>query len=101
MKYYLYISSAKLEMLYPQVAPSVKEKKAAEWKIDLKFLSYSKRTEGEPNDTQEARLEAVIEALDEAGQIGSVDEPRDYVRGTHAMRWGIYGDGGNPGGRRG
>jgi hypothetical protein len=96
VKYYLYVSSGKIEMLYPQVADDEKKKKANEWKIDLKYLSYSRKTEREPHDTQEARLEAIVETLDTQGKIGTIEEPKDYFRGRFKMRWGIYADSGRP-----
>ena len=96
LKYYLYISTSKIEMLYPQIADDLKEKKASEWKIDLKFLSYSRKSENEPTNTQQARLEAIVETLNAQEKIGTIKEPREYFRGCFKMRWGIYADSGRP-----
>jgi hypothetical protein len=96
LKYFLYISSSKIEMLYPQISDELKKKKANEWKIDLKFLSYSRKTEKEPHNTQQARLEAIIDTLDQQEKIGTIEGPREYFRGQFKMRWGIYADTGRP-----
>jgi hypothetical protein len=96
LRYYLYISASKIEMLYPQLSADVKEKKAAEWKIDVKFLSYSRKSENEPTDTQPARLEAIVETLNMQEKIGTIEEPREYFAGCIKMRWGIYADNGRP-----
>lgn len=96
LKYYLYISASKVEMLYPQIAADLKEKKAAEWEVDPKFLSHSRKSEDEPTGTQQARLGAIVETLAMQEKIGTIEEPREYFGGCFKMRWGIYADNGRP-----
>jgi hypothetical protein len=43
MKYYVYISDAKIDMLLPQVPHEVKKKMASEFGFDFKLLKGSKR----------------------------------------------------------
>ncbi|MGE5113062.1 MAG: DUF7019 family protein [Acidobacteriaceae bacterium] len=96
IKYFVYISTAKIEMLLPQVDEQLKTKTASEWKLDLKFLSYTRRVEHEPSQTAEAKLAAIVAYLDSKECIGTVDEPKEYFRGRMPMRWGIYEDHGRP-----
>jgi len=96
MKYYIYISDAKVDMLFPQVPHVIKKKVATEWKIDLKVLSTSRKTETEMEDNRIARLDAVVDYIREYGNVGSVDQPDQYIEDTLAMRWGPYGLSQNP-----
>ena len=90
MKFYIYISDAKVDMLFPQVPHDIKKKVALEFKMDLKLLSASRKTETETEDNRIARLETVVDFIQEYGNVGSVDEPDQYVADTLPMRWGPY-----------
>jgi hypothetical protein len=90
MKYYIYISDAKVDMLFPQVPHDIKKKVALEFKMDLKLLSASRKTKTETEDNRVARLETVVDFIQEYGNVGSVDEPDQYVADTLLMRWGPY-----------
>lgn len=92
MKYYVYISDAKIDMLLPQIPHEVKQRLATEFKFDLKLLSVARRSETESEDNRITRLEAVVAFIREYGNIGPVDQPDHYVEGTMEMRWGPYGD---------
>jgi hypothetical protein len=89
MKYYIYISDAKVDMLFPQVPHEIKKKVATEWKMDLKLLSASRRVETEREDNRIARLETVVDFIREYGNIGTVDNPDQYIEDTLPMRWGM------------
>lgn len=92
MKYYLYRSKSKIEMLYSQLTQADKSKKI-KWKFDVK--AASRETETEKGDiTLETRLQAVLRRLEEEDQIGSIDDNRGYIRATLLMRWGLYNDDG-------
>ncbi len=90
MKYYIYISDAKVDMLFPQVPHDIKKKVALEFKMDLKLLSASRKTETESEDNRIARLETVVDFIREYGKVGSVDEPDEYIEDSLPMRWGNY-----------
>ena len=92
MKYYIYISDAKVDMLFPQVPHDIKKKVALEFKMDLKLLSASRKTETETEDNRIARLETVVDFIRQYGDVGSVDDPGEYVADCLTMRWGSYGD---------
>jgi hypothetical protein len=96
LKYYLYISTSKLEMLYNQVASSASDKKSLEWGIDLKAFKLTRKIEAEEEPDQYDKLKEVISALEYSELIGTIDEPKDYVKGTLPMRWGLFRDAGRP-----
>ena len=92
VKYYLYRSDAKLRMLYPQIASHDGRKKTFEWKLTVGFGSVSRKVESQQDLDEDDMLEAVIKALEKAGEVGTVSEPKSYIKGTMPMRWGIYGE---------
>jgi len=92
MKYYVYISDAKVDMLLAQIPHDAKQRLATEFKFDLKLLSASRKTETESDDNRFSRLDAVVTFIREYGNLGTVDEPDEYVEGYLDMRWGPYGE---------
>ena len=92
VKWYLYRSSAKIRMLFPQIAQAGGKKSAVEWKMSAGFGSVSRRVEHEGNIDEEDMLAAVIRELEESRQVGTVYEPNMYIKGVLPMRWGMYDD---------
>jgi hypothetical protein len=45
MKYYVYISDSKLEMLYPQVPHEINKKLTTKFGLDLKVIAAKKKGE--------------------------------------------------------
>lgn len=86
-RYYLYISDTKVDMLLSQIDRRFARKHAAEWGVGLKVFS-AKRTVETREPDQVARLERVMRHLDDFGDVGSVDEPGQFFRGTLGMQWG-------------
>jgi hypothetical protein len=85
MKYYLYISDAKIDMLLPQIPHEAKKKIATEFGFDLKIFKASHKSEEEIEDNRISRLEAVVAFLREYGNVGSVDEPDEFFDGDQEM----------------
>jgi hypothetical protein len=96
MKYYIYVSTVKLDMLYLQVGSAGKDKKSLEWTLDVKAFKVVHKSESEGEPDRHDKLKAVIDALEYSQLVGTVDEPKDYVRGTLPMRYGVYRDSGRP-----
>jgi hypothetical protein len=90
VKYYIYISDAKLDMLAEQVPLPFRMRIAAELKIDIKIFSLSLGHE-RSNETRLAKLRLVENHIDADGLAGTVDEPKAYFRGALPMAWGPYG----------
>ena len=86
MRYYIYISDSKVDMLLPQIPSEAKRKIATEFKIDLKVLSALRKSETETTDNRFSRLEAVCAFIQDYGNVGSVAEPDDYVYGSMPLR---------------
>jgi hypothetical protein len=90
MKYYIYISDTKVDMLLPQVPHDVKKKVATEFGIDLKLLTAKRKTEEDSDENRISRLETVVKFILEYGNVGTVDQPDQYIEDTLPMRWGPY-----------
>ena len=91
MKYYLYISDAKVDMLIQQIPHNVKKNIGPELKFDLKILSASRKTEVVSADDRIGRLEAVCEFIQQFGNVGTVEEPQEYLADVLDMTWETYG----------
>jgi hypothetical protein len=85
MKYYLYISDAKVDMLLPQISPETKRKVATELGIDLKIFKASRKSEEDSDENRISRLETVVEFIRTYGNVGTIDEPDDFIDDTQMM----------------
>ena len=88
MRYYLYISDTKLDMLRAQIPVNKLKAIAAGLKIDLKLLSVSLERKSASDDAF-AKLRAVEKYLEDNDEIGTESEPRSYFRGTTLLKSGI------------
>ena len=96
VKWYLYMSDSKLDMLFRQVASPDRERKTIEWSLDAKIAKLGRKKETEEASDRDAQLRAVVVALEESECIGTIESPKEYVRGTLPMRWGLLKDVGRP-----
>jgi len=82
LRYYLYISDAKVDMLLPQVPGALQRKVSAKFGFDIKILSGSLETQRATLDNRVARMAAVEQYLVENAQIGSPARPASWIQGT-------------------
>lgn len=95
LRYYVYISDAKVDMLLPQVDAGFSRRRTTEVGFGLKFVNARRSVEAVASD-RVARLERVVRHLDDFGDVGTVDEPGQYFRGRLPMHWGPLSPGGTP-----
>jgi len=89
LKYYVYISATKVNMLYPQIPPAFLRGAEAELKINLGVISTSVKGRGPEEATElPARVAAVQSYLRKENAVGSIENPRQWTEGTMPMRWG-------------
>lgn len=94
MKYYIYISDMKIEMLYPQIPQSLLKKIASNLSIDLKLfgaeVSVASKSSSS-DETRYAKVRIVSEYIEKHLDVGSIDAPGTYFKGILSMTWGpIY-----------
>ena len=87
MKYYVYISDAKLEMLYEQIPSFRREKIGYELGIDLKLinLKFSKLKNESSRSYKIRMIERFL-----SRKTGSILEPKSYFAGEMDMIFGPY-----------
>jgi hypothetical protein len=93
MKYYVYISDAKVDMLLEQFDEQNTRKIATSLGFDWKILSAKRTVEFETKVNRSARLETVVSYIQKYGSIGSVDEPDQYIADTVPMVLDVFQDG--------
>lgn len=91
MKYYLYVSDAKVDMLYSQIDKSLLKKIAVELSINLKPLGAGlgatiKQIQSE--ETRYSKLRLVVEYVEKHLDVGWIDGPETYFKGSLPMSWG-------------
>lgn len=94
MKYYIYISDTKVDMLYPQIPKPLLKKIASSLNIDLKLFGaeLSIGAKGNPsNETRYVKVQIVSEYIEKHLDVGSVDAPSTYFKGKLPMRYGTLG----------
>jgi hypothetical protein len=90
VRYYLYISDSKLDMLFEQIDRGVLKRISGELKVDLHLASLTLRgTEG-LGTTRMAKLRVVERFIDKHRKVGTIQEPGlEFFRGKMNMHWGI------------
>ena len=88
---YVYLSDTKIEMLYAQIPSRLRDRIAADLKIDLKVISVTLK-EREPVESRFSKARIVVEQVQRDYDIGTVDDSRPYFEGSLQLRWGVYPD---------
>jgi hypothetical protein len=91
MKYYIYISDTKVDMLFAQIPRNILKKISAELNINLGMVSVSLK-EKQSEQTRFHKAKVVSNYINKHLDVGDIDHPKTYFKGTLPMRWGPYGD---------
>ena len=92
LRYYLYVSDTKLDMLFEQIDPGVLKRISAEVKVDLKLASITLRGADNPGPTRTAKLQVVERFIDKHHNVGTIQQPgQEFFRGQMEMQWGWMG----------
>ena len=91
LKEYLYISDTKVNNLFAQISP-LSPVSAEETKLGPTWFSVSKKGDLDPEQQRMYKLEKVIDWITRFANVGTIDEPAEYVRGVLEMRWGPFDD---------
>jgi hypothetical protein len=90
VRYYVYLSRTKLEMLFPQISKSFSHEFEVELTARTGLLDATvKGTPAEPASQLAAQAAAVEAYLVERDEVGSISEPARYIRGDAQLRYGI------------
>lgn len=90
MRYYLYVSGSKLDMLYGQIPPKLLKRLAVEAKVDLKILSVAVQSPRADTNAYD-RLDIVEAYLEREFDVSWMTEARPWFRGDLGLRIAGYG----------
>ncbi|MET7336043.1 SAVMC3_10250 family protein [Nonomuraea sp. NPDC005650] len=89
LRYYVYVSDNKLDMLYEQIDPALRKRISAEVKVDLKVASVTLQQAEQATAARMTKLRMVERYIDTHCKVGGVSAPgREFFRGRMEMRWG-------------
>lgn len=86
MKYYIYRSAPKIDMLWEQLDAKAVEKYSAELSINLGLVSGGIKSQPTEKNLH-ARLEIVLKNLQDERTVGGLDSPSAFVAGELPMTW--------------
>jgi len=89
MKYYTYVSLAKIEMLYGQIGQSTRETEAS-LGFDIKILKGEIKEKIHPEKNIFDKLDTVVAGLKKLDLVGDLAGEKPYLYLTHQMRFGGY-----------
>lgn len=89
LRYFLYVSDAKLDMLFEQIDPDLRRHLSAEAKVDLKIASLTLRQGERSQAARIAKLRMVEQYIGANHDVGTISSPgQQYFRGSTDMSWG-------------
>jgi len=92
MRYYVYISESKVEMLYAQIPRKLIENIAGKLTIDLKLIK-TEFSESPKEKTLHSKIQIIEDYLNDQGLIGNTHALKSYIKGVEHMKWGHYPSG--------
>lgn len=93
MKYYVYVSRTKVDMLYAQLPPDFLKGISAEVKVNVGVLSGTLKGTSDANDSNLLQpLHAVSEYIRKREYIGTINSPGTYISDTSSLKYGIVSE---------
>ncbi|HEU0012902.1 MAG TPA: SAVMC3_10250 family protein [Longimicrobium sp.] len=94
VRWYLYRSATKLDMLYNQFAQTSR-RLTGNVSIEVPGLKASFGTPNDESPSVEEQWALVERELRKRNLVGTIQEPKEYFAGKIPMRWGLFDDQGN------
>lgn len=93
MKYYLYISESKVQMLAAQLPEPHRPKQTMEAGLNIGVAKASLKSERQPPEkTLHSKVEEVIAHIRANEDVGTIDNPRNWIAGTVSARFVLLRD---------
>ena len=90
LKYYVYISRTKVDMLYPQIPPDALAAAEAEVKLSLGVISTGfRKRRPEPSRELAARASVVAAYIRKHEDVGTPQSPQAWSEAVTPLRWGV------------
>jgi hypothetical protein len=87
MKYYIYISDTKVDMLFAQIPRKTLEGLAGELNINFGIFSTTLKQDA-AEENRFSKLEVVRKYIEKHSVVGTIDSPSEYFAGEETMKWG-------------
>jgi hypothetical protein len=91
VRWYLYRSSTKLDMLYNQFV-ATSGPFSGSVSLEVPGIKASFGTSKDEPPSEEERLALIENELRKRDLVGTIQEPREYFAGEIPMRWGLFDD---------
>jgi hypothetical protein len=85
LKFYLYTS--KTRMLFEQLSATTSRKRSFEWNFKLPSVSVKRSTTTDENMDRDDMVKRVVEELESCDQLGTLTEPKSFIRYVFPIRW--------------
>jgi hypothetical protein len=95
MRYYVYLSETKLDMLHPQIAAPTRVT-TREVGVDIRVVKSSRKTEQSAERSSYDRLQQVEDWIYANERVGSVEEPEAWIYGHLSLSMSYFTDGQHP-----
>ena len=92
MKNFVYISSAKVAMFYPQISKNLAEGETVKAGINVGVFKLEVEKKGGPATAELTRMDELVHYLKDTDQIGSITEPKAFFAGELEARSLIDGN---------
>jgi hypothetical protein len=90
LKYYIYISKTKVDMLYPQIPPDFLAAAEAEVKVHLGVISTGLKSRSpEPPKELAGRTGVLADYIRNHEDVGTPDAPQTWFQAVAQLRWGV------------
>ena len=94
VKFFIYISDMKVDMLLAQIPKNILNRIAADLSINLGVISVTLKQK-QNEQTRYDKVKLVTNYIEKHVDVGDIDYPKTYFKATIPMRWGPYLDGDN------
>lgn len=91
MKYYVYISASKVDMIYTQIPRKLLRNIAGKLTIDFKLIK-AEFSESPTRETLIHKLNIVEQYILNNRQVGTVEDSKSYIKDTLNMKWGPFSE---------
>ena len=89
LKYYIYVSKTKIEMLFSQIPKKIINTLTKELTIKLGVVSASAKQKSNEDDLYK-KLQIVDKYIKNHKKVGTIDKPSEYFYDKQIVRWGPY-----------
>jgi hypothetical protein len=90
MKYYVYVSESKIQMLFEQTGAAIKGPREATLGFDIKLLKGSIKEGTAAPESTYAKMDRVLHELKKNDRVGEIYETKPYIHGLLSMIWANY-----------